>query len=217
MRLPPRAVILCLSVAASFFYLVLATAAPMALVIVLKGLSVSLLALVGLQANNGLLAAALLLSSLGDVLLAFGNNFFLAGLAVFLCAHLVYIVLFVRRRGSAAPPKGQWAFPAVLVLYGLAFGAWLAPGLGTLRIPVFCYIATIVAMVSAAGRANYRSRWVIVGAILFLISDSLLGAGRFKSPVPLGGLLVWTTYYAAQCAIALGVLAEGKLPLKVKS
>ena len=52
------------------------------------------------------------------------------------------------------------------------------------------------------------SRWVLAGAVLFLISDSLLGAGRFKTQIPLRGFLVWTTYYAGQCAITLGVLSE---------
>lgn len=92
-------------------------------------------------------------------------------LAAFLCAHLVYIVLFVRRRQSAAAPSAQFAFPALLLVYGLAFRAYLAPSLGALRVPVFCYIAAIVAMVAAASRANYRSPWVLSGAVLFLISD----------------------------------------------
>ena len=208
MRLTSRAAALGLSVAASLAYLLFPTSAPAFLSIVLKGLSVTLLAVVAFQANRRLLGLALLLSSLGDVLLACGRELFLEGLAAFLCAHLVYIALFLRRRGSVAAATGQFAFPAVLVVYGLAYGAWLAPSLGALRVPVFCYIAAIVAMVVAASRANDRSRWVLCGAVLFLISDSLLGAGRFKTPIPLGGPLVWITYYAGQCGITLGVLSE---------
>lgn len=208
MRLTSRAAALGLSAAASLAYLLLPFWAPATLETVLKGFSVSLLALVAVQANHRLLALALLLSSLGDVLLARGLNFFLAGLAAFLCAHLVYIVLFVRRRQSAAAPSAQFSFPALLLVYGLAFGAWLTPSLGALRMPVFCYIAVIVAMGAAASRAGYRSPWALAGALLFLISDSLLGAGRFKTPIPLGAPLVWITYYAGQCAITLGVLSE---------
>jgi uncharacterized membrane protein YhhN len=203
-----RAVALGLSAAASLAYLLFPRWAPSSLEIVVKGLSVTLLALIAFQANRRLLSLALLLSSLGDVLLARGLNFFLWGLAAFLCAHLVYIALFVRRRASAAAASGQWAFPALVLVFGWAFGAYLAPSLGALRVPVFCYIAAIVAMVAAASRANYRSRWVLAGAVLFLVSDSLLGAGRFKTPIPLGGPLVWITYYAGQCAITLGVLSE---------
>lgn len=208
MRLTSRAVALGLSAAASLAYLLFPKWAPGSLEIVLKGLSVTLLALIAFQANRRLLALGLLISSLGDVLLACGRDLFLGGLAAFLCAHLVYIVLFVRRRAGVAAAPAQLAFPAFLLVFGLAFGAWLAPALGALRVPVFCYIAAIVGMVAAASRANYGSRWVLAGAVLFLISDSLLGAGRFKTPIPLGGLLVWITYYAGQCGIMLGVLSE---------
>ena len=63
-------------------------------------------------------------------------------------------------------------------------------------------------MVATSSRANYRSRWVFLGALLFLASDSLLGTGRFKLQIPGSGSLIWITYYLGQCAIALGVLAE---------
>ena len=208
MRRTSRAAALGLSAATSLAYLLFPSWAPSTLEMVLKGLSVTLLALIAIQAGQRLLSLALLLSSCGDVLLARGLNFFLGGLGAFLCAHLVYIVLFARRRASVAAPPGQLAFPALVLVFGLAFGAYLAPSLGALRVPVFCYIAAIVAMVAAASRANYRSRWVLGGAVLFLISDSLLGAGRFKTQIPLGAFLVWTTYYGGQCAITLGVLAE---------
>ena len=204
MRFTSRTVAFGLSAAASLAYLVFPAWAPSYPQIVLKGLSVTLLALVALQADHRLLGLALLCSSAGDVLLAYGSRFFLGGLAAFLCAHLVYIALFVRR----GPTRGHYAFSVFLLVYGVAFGAWLGPGLGALRIPVFCYIAAIIAMVASAHRANYRTPWVLRGAILFLISDSLLGVNRFKTPIPFGGILVWITYYAGQCSITVGVLSD---------
>jgi hypothetical protein len=48
-----------------------------------------------------------------------------------------------------------------------------------------------------------------VGAVLFLISDSLLAIHKFKAPMPLRDYLVWSTYYLGQCGIALGYLASG--------
>jgi len=73
-------------------------------------------------------------------------------------------------------------------------------------------LAAILAMVASASRANYRSRGVFLGALLFLLSDSVLGAARFKLPVPWSGALIWSTYYLGQCAIALGVMAEARAP-----
>jgi uncharacterized membrane protein YhhN len=203
-----RAVALGISAAASLAYLAYPSWAPASVEIVLKGLCVTLLAVIAWQADQRLLALALQLCSLGDVLLARGIDWFVAGLAAFLCAHLVYIAVFVRQRARVAESPGRYAFTASVVAYGLAFGAWLAPSLGALRVPVFCYIAAITGMLATAGRAGYGRRWVLAGAVLFLISDSLLGAGRFKMQIPLGGLLVWTTYYAGQCAITLGVVGQ---------
>ncbi len=200
MRSRSHTLILGLSAASALAYLLV----PPPLSILCKGLSITLLACIAFASAHRLLALALLLSSCGDILLACGNAYFLGGLALFLCAHLVYLALFLRCRGALRTP----ALLVFLLLYGLVFGAWLAPSLGPLRVPVFCYIAAILAMAAAASQAAYPTRWVLLGALLFLVSDSLLGAGRFKSPLPLGGVLVWTTYYAAQCAIALGVLAE---------
>jgi uncharacterized membrane protein YhhN len=209
MRPTSRAAALGVSAVASLAYIGFPRGAPGSLEVVLKGLSVTVLALIAMQANQRLLSLALLLSSTGDVLLGCGPRFFLGGLAAFLCSHLVYIVLFVRRRISVGAPPGRIPFPVFLLVYGLAFGAYLAPSLGALRVPVFCYIAAIVAMVAAASLAGYRSGWVLAGAVLFLVSDSLLGVNRFKTQIPLGGLLVWTTYYAGQCGITLGVLGGG--------
>jgi uncharacterized membrane protein YhhN len=193
------------SVTASLAYLLCPKSAPLPVEIVLKGLSVTLLAAAAWGAGRLLLALALLLSSAGDVLLACGDRFFVPGLAAFLCAHLVYVAVFLHRGARPAPVLSRFALPLAVLLYGLAFGAWLAPSLGPLRLPVFCYIAAILAMVAAAYRANYRSRLVLLGALLFLLSDSLLGANRFKTAIPFAGFLIWTTYYAGQFALARGV------------
>ena len=42
----------------------------------------------------------------------------------------------------------------------------------------------------------------LVGAVLFLASDSLLAIHRFVSPLPASDLLVMGTYWGAQTAIA---------------
>lgn len=206
MQLTTRTSVLIVSVAVSLTYLFLARSIPFPLDVVVKGLSVTLLGIVALHARHSILAVALLLSSLGDVLLDLGPRNFLLGLAAFLTAHIIYTVMFMRHRAQANPTSTQWLWPVLLIVYGLCIGAWLAPSLGQMRAPVFCYIAAIIAMGSAASRAQYRSRWVFPGALLFLISDSLLGVSRFKMAIPWSGFLIWATYYLGQCAITIGVL-----------
>jgi uncharacterized membrane protein YhhN len=193
-----RTIVLTVSVLAAAAYLI----SPHPPSTVLKGLSVSLLAVVALASGRKLLATALLLSSLGDVLLDLSARLFVAGLAAFLAAHLVYIVLFVRHRRAAQNEARRYAVLAALLAYGVAFGAWLWPGLGPLRIPVMVYMTAILAMVWTATRAGYRSHWVMAGALLFLLSDSMLGANKFRMAIPGHGFLVWTTYYLGQWLLA---------------
>jgi uncharacterized membrane protein YhhN len=95
----------------------------------------------------------------------------------------------------------------VLAIYAVAFGYWLWPSLGALAVPVMLYVAAITAMAATSIRGG---RLVAAGAVLFLISDSLLAADRFKSPIPGRDYLVWLTYYAGQFMIAWGWVNAGK-------
>jgi uncharacterized membrane protein YhhN len=85
-------------------------------------------------------------------------------------------------------------------------GWWLVPGLGELSAPVGLYIFAITAMVISACVSRFPLSGVGVGAVLFLISDSVLAIDRFKTPVPARGFLVWSTYYAGQLLIALSAM-----------
>jgi uncharacterized membrane protein YhhN len=169
---------------------------------VLKTLPVASLGIYALRRRHVDLGAALLLSAAGDALLNFGREWFLAGLSAFLASHLVYVFTFVRRWRQ--PRFGAPA--AAVILYSLALGAWLVPATGKLAVPVCCYIAAITAMVVSAITARFPSRWVAIGAVLFLISDSILSIRKFRMPIPYAAYLIWATYYGGQLAIALGVI-----------
>ena len=54
---------------------------------------------------------------------------------------------------------------------------WLWPGLGGLKIPVLAYATAVTAMTVAAILAGFSRPFVWVGAVLFLISDSLIAPG----------------------------------------
>jgi alkylglycerol monooxygenase len=104
-------------------------------------------------------------------------------------------------------------FPSKLVLfasliYGATMYAYLHPYLGAdLHIPVAVYIAFIALMgAQAIGRAielkTTASKWVAVGALLFMISDSLLAINKFVSPISLSSLWILGMYFSAQLLIA---------------
>jgi uncharacterized membrane protein YhhN len=213
-----------LSLVCGFVYLVTQPWQPYPGSFIVKGLCVGSLAVLAFAAGSPILGAALALSTVGDVLLDLDpERLFVFGLGSFLLAHLVYISVFVQNRRRPLTLGRMQTLAAILVtLSTVAISTWLLPSLGTLMVPVAIYMCAITAMVLSAILAGYSNPWVAIGAVLFLISDSILAVNKFKSPVPYRDFLVWTTYYIGQYGIAIGFLknrengwqAEAPTPLK---
>jgi len=206
--------LLYVSVAASAVYLLTQRWQPYTGSAVVKGCAVGALALLALRSRGerrgaGVLALALAFCTAGDVLLDLDARLFAFGLGAFLLAHVTYICLFARNRTTGARLDLRRAAAVVVILvYSATLSAWIVPSVGALAVPVMLYICALTAMVCMAILARFRQPWVAVGAILFLISDSLLAVHKFKTAVPLRDVLVWSTYYLGQCGIALGYLAN---------
>lgn len=158
-----------------------------------------------------LLLGALIGSVIGDILLMFvveDEFFFIAGLISFLLAHLFYVVLFFKQRHMTTKPY----LPLFLIyLYSLGFGYLLTQSLGDLVVPVIVYEVVIMIMASAAffrknAVSNLSYNLVVIGALLFLISDSILAFNKFYMPIPLSGIYIMVTYALAQYFIVFGIL-----------
>ena len=80
----------------------------------------------------------------------------------------------------------------------------LRPGERTLVPPVLVYVVAIMTMVVLA--ANVGIPVALVGAGLFLLSDTLLALDRFVRPVPGRSLPVHVTYHLAQGLLVLSLL-----------
>ncbi len=179
---------------------------------VLKAVPVGALAVLALRSRGvrhdaGVLALGLAFSTAGDVLLDLDPRLFVFGLAAFLLAHSTYICLFVRNRTAGTRfDAAHLAAVFAILAFSTTLSAWIVPSVGELALPVVLYICAITTMVCAAILARFSRPWVALGAVLFLISDSLLAIHKFKTPVPLRDYLVWITYYLGQCGIALGYL-----------
>jgi uncharacterized membrane protein YhhN len=206
--------LLYVSVAASAVYLATARWQPFSGSALVKGCAVGALALLAWRARAErrgarVLALALAFCTAGDVLLDLDQRLFAFGLGAFLLAHVTYICLFARNRarGTLFNPR-RLAAVFVMLLYSATLSVWIVPSVGGLAVPVILYICALTAMVCMAILGRFRQPWVAVGAVLFLISDSLLAIHKFKTPVPLRDVLVWSTYYCGQCGIALGYLAS---------
>ncbi|HUR88702.1 MAG TPA: lysoplasmalogenase family protein [Ramlibacter sp.] len=147
-----------------------------------------------------LLVIALAFSMAGDILLP---ERFIAGLVSFLIAHVCYIALFKQDAPWFASRKAlACTLTAAGVMYAVLF-PHLAP---VLQVAVACYAIVIAAMAAQAiGRATVLrdagSLEVAIGAVIFMVSDSILAINKFATPLPMAEFLVLATYYAAQLLI----------------
>ncbi|WP_353777696.1 lysoplasmalogenase family protein [Winogradskyella sp. 3972H.M.0a.05] len=155
--------------------------------------------------------SALVLSVIGDILLMFVDNsphFFTAGLAAFLLAHVVYIITFLKHRNTK---RSIIAFAAILLVYAALLFYLIKDNLGAMLIPVILYMLVILSMaVSAYKRKGNVStlsyNLVFIGALCFMLSDSLLALNKFYNPLPLSNISIMLTYASAQYLIVFGII-----------
>jgi uncharacterized membrane protein YhhN len=164
----------------------------------------------GAPGYRALVVAGLACSLAGDVFLMLPSDRFRAGLGSFLAAHLCYVAAFSQAAGFQLAPAALLPF-AVL---GAAVFAPLWPRLGAMRVPAAAYLLAIVVMgwQAAAQWLAVREGWALLallGATLFVASDSLLAWNRFHTRFRAAQLLVLGTYYPAQWLIALSVGGGG--------
>lgn len=150
---------------------------------------------------------ALLFSWLGDVVIHFH---FLGGVGSFLLAHVAYTYGFYRWRERPVRPR-WWAFFSLPVYIGVLMG-WLLPHTGEMTLPVLVYALAICAMLIAAiyVQPGKGKMTLLAGAILFVVSDSVLAIDKFAYPFEGARVLIMTTYMLAQILLVAGVLRKGK-------
>ncbi|MCG2613914.1 lysoplasmalogenase [Terrimonas sp. NA20] len=154
---------------------------------------------------------ALLFSWGGDVLLMFqGRNslFFLSGLASFLIAHIFYIIFFHQIKKREQIRSRFWTALVVAVYYSVLI-TLLNPWLGEMRLPVRIYGLVISFMFLLALHMIYlgdkiAGRLMVAGALLFVMSDSVLAINKFYQPVPAADLVIMLTYGLAQYLLVRG-------------
>jgi len=147
----------------------------------------------------------LLFSLLGDILLIWPDQLFVAGLAAFLLAHLAYLTASTRDAKFPA----NWLLWLVFLAIAAANFFALKPTLPAgLALPVAVYAVALSTMTAqAAGRAlllrTSPAKLAAAGALFFLASDSLLAWNRFHHPIPFAPLPILASYYAAQLLFAV--------------
>ena len=148
-----------------------------------------------------LFLTGLVLSFFGDLFLLFQWGF-LPGLGSFLLAHVFYIISFRKKTQNSI-----WRFwPIILGLFATTLLVFLFPYLKEMKIPVIIYAVVIATMMYNALKTHNRN--LIIGALLFLISDTLLSINLFLQPFMILNLLVMITYIAAQWFLVKGMISE---------
>ncbi|HMK26685.1 MAG TPA: lysoplasmalogenase [Chitinophagaceae bacterium] len=156
---------------------------------------------------------ALFFSWAGDVLLMFepkDKMFFLLGLSSFLLAHIFYIVFFHFVRVGERVKGNPWLLVVVVIYYAILIN-FLSPYLAEMKIPVLVYGIVISFMFMLAMhmlfiKNNAAGKWMMFGALLFVVSDSVLAINKFYQSFEAAGILIMLTYGLAQLFIVEGAV-----------
>ena len=173
----------------------------------------ALLYLVSVKKANFWLLSGLCFSFWGDVLLLFDlPNFFIFGLVSFLIAHVLYIKMtlnFIKDKKLNLFIKAS--VPFVMFLIGLLW--FVKDGAGEMFIPVAVYGVVIsvfgtMALVNYQQQKNTANLWLLLGALIFMFSDSLIAVGKFSGMQIDFGIFIMLTYCIAQYLIVKSLISK---------
>jgi uncharacterized membrane protein YhhN len=136
--------------------------------------------------------AALACCLVGDVLLMLPRNLFVPGLVAFLAGHVLFIVGFLQPPEPPGSPPFTFSVAGLAVAAVAVVAAESAPGVAVIR--------------SLARRGQQALALAAAGAVLFLVSDTVLAVDRFVRPVCRGRLAVHVTYHLAQGLFVVSLL-----------
>jgi uncharacterized membrane protein YhhN len=162
----------------------------------------------------------LALCLVGDVLLMVPGDstaLFAGGLGAFLAAHVLLIVGLAASMdgGGASVVRALIALAVVTAVPAGAVVRAVARDHRPLLVPVVVYVAVLlvmgavaVAAGAGAGRAAADPA-LLVGALAFIASDTMLAVDRFVRPLPRATLLVHSTYHLALALLVVSLVSGG--------
>ena len=168
--------------------------------------------------SSVLINIAFLFCFIGDVILLNDKESinFIAGLCSFLLAHIIFIIFFYRLKRFTAKHRiftfitSVSIFVYVLILLFLIRTKVASQNL---EIPVIIYAVVLGTMLLCAinvskNRSLKRlaANYFIPGAVLFVISDSVLAYSKFGTSFRYDGIIIMITYAAALYFLANGAI-----------
>ena len=210
-----RKTLFVLSIIFGMYYVFLFDTIPSDFKMVFKLIPMILIILFTLLTRNAdrryyiLVCIGLVFCAIGDYTL----QWFIIGLTSFLIGHIFYIAAF-----SGGKKRVPIVAKTLLLVYGVMMAIWMCStlwgnGETILAIAVFAYISVILTM----GWMSFRtgSLLSIIGALLFITSDTILAINKFITDVPFSHELIMFTYYGAQIFIACSIAKYSEFRNKV--
>lgn len=165
--------------------------------------------------TNKWYTTALIFSFFGDVFLMYpGQLPFKIGLISFLIAHILFIKIVIHRIEKVSFISILTAvIPFGTVLLALIFT--IKDSIGELLLPVVFYGITIsafgtVSLIDYLNSKSKKSLFMLLGAIVFMLSDSLLAINKFYFPIEIFEPIVMVTYIVAQYLIYRSMILENE-------
>lgn len=126
----------------------------------------------------------------------------------------MYLMVFFSTPGRSVIIKKPYLLLPVLI-YGAVLVYWLYNDLNGMRVPVIFYAIVILTMLSGSinrlEKVNRPSYWlVLAGAVLFVISDSLIAVNKFSCHIEYSRIWVMATYISAQYLIIIGYIRQSR-------
>lgn len=152
-----------------------------------------------------LVVIALVFSLAGDTFLMLPGDLFVQGLGSFLLAHVIYVAALVALGVSVG---GLLVGLLIVALAGVVIGRRVILGAAAadraLTMPVTAYMVVISFMVMTAFATGLF--FAIAGALLFFVSDAVLGWSRFVKDFSKSHTIVMVTYHLGQAGLVLALI-----------
>ncbi len=160
----------------------------------------------GPETYKTLILAGLFLSLAGDIFLMLPRERFVAGLVSFLLAHFFFIAAFVYSHG----PFLNWIYLTPVFVYFVLFLNVLWKHTGKMSVPVGIYALVLLLFLwQAAGRYDFfhsdTALFGLWGALLFVLSDSLLAYNKFVKPLKWAPATLMVLYWSALYLLTLSI------------
>ena len=169
--------------------------------------SLAILAFFAVSGSRGkLLFISLLFCAAADIALALAaGKYFVAGLGLFLIAHIFFIITFSR---DFKFQKTKVPVIVLLVVYSVMMAFILTPSLKEMAIPVYVYMTALTLVGVFASLRAAKNDFTLYGAIAFIVSDSVLAVNKFMMPIAGANYIIMITYYASLFLIVYGFLKD---------